>query len=102
MVCSPALSNTAGDYFRQRLGPDSVVVLRAMLPFNGEDFGVFLNRIPGAMFFLGVANPERDCNGDIHSPSFSADEDAIGIATRTIAGWLVSRLKLHEHQTPAS
>jgi metal-dependent amidase/aminoacylase/carboxypeptidase family protein len=102
MVCSPTLSNTAGDYIRSKLGSGSVTVLHAMLPFNGEDFGIFLNRIPGAMFFLGVANPAKNCNGQIHSPGFTADEDAISIATRVMTGWLASRLSARRRTATAA
>jgi amidohydrolase len=92
MVCSPELSISAGHYFRETLGPESVITLRAMLPFNGEDFAAFLRHIPGAMFFLGVADPAGDYNGQIHSPFFAADERAISIGTRTMSSWLTHRL----------
>ena len=92
MVCSPDLSHAAADYFRTTVGPDAVAVMRACFPFNGEDFGLFLDRVPGAMFFLGVANPVAGLSGIVHTPTFAADERAIGIGTRAMAGWLAERL----------
>lgn len=65
---------------------------RAMLPFNGEDFAMFLNHIPGAMFGLGVTNTAAGFNGHIHAPTFTADEHAISLATQATAGWLSTRL----------
>jgi metal-dependent amidase/aminoacylase/carboxypeptidase family protein len=92
MVCSPELSMAAAGYLRGAFGDDAVVVMRALYPFNGEDFALFLRHVPGAMFYLGVANPEAGVNGMPHSPDFAADERALGIGVRAMAGFLASRL----------
>lgn len=92
MVCDPHLSDTAAAYLQANLGNGSVTVWRAMLPFNGEDFAEFLNRVPGAMFGIGVTNTAAGFNGRIHSPDFTADERAISLGTRAMAGWLCARL----------
>jgi metal-dependent amidase/aminoacylase/carboxypeptidase family protein len=92
MVCSPELSEAAAAYLRGTLGEDAVDVLRAAFPFNGEDFALFLQQVPGAMFYLGVANPATGMNGIPHSPDFAADERAIGTGVRAMAGFLASRL----------
>jgi amidohydrolase len=92
MVCSPRLSEAAAAYLRGALGPDAVVVLRASWPFNGEDFALFLEWVPGAMFFLGVANVAAGLNGAPHTADFAADERAIGIGVRAMAGFVASRL----------
>lgn len=92
MVCSPELSDAAAAYLRGALGPDTVEVLHASFPFNGEDFALFLNEVPGAMFYLGVANQEAGMNGAPHSPDFAADERALGTGVRGMAGFLTSRL----------
>jgi metal-dependent amidase/aminoacylase/carboxypeptidase family protein len=92
MVSSPDLSATAATYLRGALGEDAVTVLHAAYPFNGEDFAYFLHQVSGAMFYLGVANPEAGINGVPHSPDFAADEHAIGIGVRAMAGFLSHRL----------
>ncbi|GAB3864656.1 M20 family metallopeptidase [Dactylosporangium cerinum] len=92
MVCSPQLSNTAADFLRGTLGPQSVTVLHAAFPFNGEDFGLFLQRVPGAMLYLGVADPAAGINGVAHAPDFAADERAIGVGVRAMTGLLSHRL----------
>jgi metal-dependent amidase/aminoacylase/carboxypeptidase family protein len=98
MVCSPRLSETAAVYLRDTIGTQAVIMLHAAFPFNGEDFALFLQRVPGAMFFLGVANPSAGCNGVPHSPDFAADERAIGIGVRAMAGLLSNRLHaLRQH-----
>lgn len=92
MVCSPELNAVAASYLRGALGADAVMVLHAAYPFNGEDFAYFLHQVSGAMFYLGVANPEAGINGVPHSPDFAADEHAIGIGVRAMAGFLSHRL----------
>ncbi|SPF06396.1 putative hydrolase YxeP [Streptomyces sp. MA5143a] len=92
MVCSPELNAAAASYLRGALGADAVMVLHAAYPFNGEDFAYFLHHVAGAMFYLGVANPETGINGVPHSPDFAADEHAIGIGVRAMAGFLSHRL----------
>ncbi|WP_228472895.1 M20 metallopeptidase family protein [Streptomyces cyaneochromogenes] len=92
MVCSPELNAAAASYLRGTLGADAVMVLHAAYPFNGEDFAYFLHQVSGAMFYLGVANPEAGINGVPHSPDFAADEHAIGIGVRAMAGFLSHRL----------
>ncbi|WP_329272375.1 hypothetical protein [Streptomyces pseudovenezuelae] len=92
MVCSPELNAVAASYLRGALGADAVMVLHAAYPFNGEDFAYFLHQVSGAMFYLGVANPEAGINGVPHSPDFAADEHAIGIGVGAMAGFLSHRL----------
>jgi amidohydrolase len=92
MVSSQDLSLAAAQFFRATVASDAVTVLRACFPFNGEDFALFLDQVPGAMFFLGVANRTAGISGIVHTPTFAADEHAIGIGTRAMAGWLATRL----------
>ncbi len=59
MICSGELSESAAQHLRSALGPTAVPALHAAFPFNSEDFALFLRRVPGAMFFLGVVAPVR-------------------------------------------
>jgi metal-dependent amidase/aminoacylase/carboxypeptidase family protein len=102
MVCSPELSQAAAAHLRGVAGVTAVKVLHAAFPFNGEDFALFLRRVPGAMFYLGVANTDAGLNGVPHAPDFAADEEAIGLGVRAMAGLLLSRLDvLHRRPRPA-
>jgi metal-dependent amidase/aminoacylase/carboxypeptidase family protein len=92
MICSPTLNAAANTYLRGALGADAVMALYAAYPFNGDDFAFFLHQVPGAMFYLGVANPDEGLNAITHSPYFAADETAIGFGVRAMAGFLSSRL----------
>ena len=55
---------------------------------GAEDFAYVLEKVPGAMFFLGVAAPDADlklCPG-IHSPRMVVDEAALPLGTAVLAG----------------
>jgi metal-dependent amidase/aminoacylase/carboxypeptidase family protein len=92
MVNSAELSAAAGRYLSAALGPKSVASAQASWPFNCEDFALFLNEAPGAMFYLGVADADSGMNGAPHAPDFAADERAIGHGVRAMAGLLIDRL----------
>lgn len=50
-----------------------------------EDFAYYLQKVPGAMLFLGTGNPLKDTELPLHNSSFDIDEDAltVGIAIQT-------------------
>jgi metal-dependent amidase/aminoacylase/carboxypeptidase family protein len=75
----------------RREGRD-VETIYASLPFNGEDFALFFDEIPGTYTYLGVQAPDADITTAFpHMPSFDPDEQAIGHGVRAMAGWLVER-----------
>jgi amidohydrolase len=71
------IGRAAGDL----IGPGNVLPFEKDL--GGEDFGAFLDLVPGAMFGLGtlVAGDERIG----HSPRFDVDESALPIGTAILA-----------------
>ncbi len=80
----PALTQlfqVAGDAM---LGPTNVLTL--LEPSLGaEDFAVYLDRLPGAMFRLGVGCADRP-NFPLHHPQFVVDEQAIVAGVEVMAG----------------
>ena len=54
-------------------------------PLFSEDFGSFLVDIPGAMFWLGVANPAKGISGMPHTPDHVVDEAAIEVGAKAMA-----------------
>jgi amidohydrolase len=44
---------------------------------GGEDFARYLERVPGAMVFIGIKNPEIGATHFLHSPHFKLDEDCL-------------------------
>lgn len=43
----------------------------------GEDFSYYLEKIPGAFYWLGCRNEEKNCNFPLHHSCFNMDEDAL-------------------------
>jgi metal-dependent amidase/aminoacylase/carboxypeptidase family protein len=74
------------------LGAERTERYRATLPFAGEDFSLYLQEVPGAMFFLGVANRAKGIAGMPHQPDFDIDEAAIEVGTRAMANVIWQRL----------
>jgi amidohydrolase len=63
------------------LGPDGVAGTGQSL--GGEDFGWYLNRVPGALARLGVHSGDGPLR-DLHRGTFDIDERAIGVGIRTL------------------
>ena len=91
MVNAVGPSRAFGEHVRGVLGDGAVKVLHAAYPFNGEDFALFLQQLPGALHHLGVADPAAGLNGLPHHPAFGADERAIAVGVEAMAGFLASR-----------
>ncbi|WP_354637726.1 M20 metallopeptidase family protein [Kitasatospora camelliae] len=92
MVCPEEQADALGRHLRGALGPDAVTVLHAAFPFNGEDFALFLDRIPGTYTFLGVRSPGAGITTAYpHYADFTPDERAIGLGVRAMSGWLAAR-----------
>jgi metal-dependent amidase/aminoacylase/carboxypeptidase family protein len=94
----PALVTPEGDghalqrYLRRTVGPDETEVMYGAIPYSGEDFALFLNRIPGTYSFLGVRRPGAGIETSYpHYVTFDPDERAIGHGVRAMAGWLSTR-----------
>ena len=57
---------------------------------GGEDFGWFLERVPGAMMRLGTRTP-GGATYDLHQGNLRVDERAVGIGARLLAETAVER-----------
>lgn len=86
----PPLNNDAriNDFLRRacvaQCGEGKVVNIEEPL-LAGEDFAYFTRRVPGAMFLLGVGNPDIDAVHPWHHPKFRADERALAIGAGIFA-----------------
>ena len=63
------------------LGPEAGVTTSQSL--GGEDFGWYLEKVPGAMARLGVRPPGAEPY-DLHQPGFDVDERSIGVGVRLL------------------
>ncbi|MEV5574674.1 amidohydrolase [Spirillospora sp. NPDC052269] len=92
MVCPPRPGREVRDYLTSRLGRRAVTTMHAAIPFSGEDFALFLRRLPGTFSFLGVRRPGADIvTAYPHFGAFDPDERAIGVGVRSMSGWLAHR-----------
>ena len=92
MISDSAVTAEAAIAVAEAIGSTNVIALKAQHAFSGEDFARFLQRIPGTMLLLGVANEERGILGAPHFPDFDADEAAILVGTQAMTGVLWRRL----------
>jgi amidohydrolase len=72
------------------LGEDSAVPTEQSL--GGEDFGWYLESIPGAFARLGTRTPGSTLLADIHQGTFDVDESAIGTGVRFMAATALTAL----------
>ncbi|MER0478052.1 amidohydrolase [Streptomyces sp. Edi2] len=93
MVCPEHDARVLARHLRHTLGRDAVTELHAAFPpFSGEDFALYLDRLPGTFTFLGVRTPGAPLTTSYpHYPDFVPDERAIGIGVRAMAGWIAER-----------
>ncbi|MDN3243164.1 M20 metallopeptidase family protein [Glycomyces tritici] len=94
MVCPETEAHDLKRHLRRAMGRDSAIVMRASLPFSGEDFALFLEQVPGTYTYLGVRSPGADIATSFpHFGTFEPDESAIGIGVRAMSGWLAERTR---------
>jgi amidohydrolase len=79
----------ARDATVQMLGEEAVVPTPQSL--GGEDFGWYLEAIPGALLRLGVRKPGAP-DYDLHRGDFDVDERAIAIGVRVMAATALTAL----------
>lgn len=56
---------------------------------GGEDFSLFMEKIPGFFFWIGVGNTEKDMNYVWHNPKFDGDERSIIIGSTVMANMVL-------------
>ncbi|GIG87412.1 M20 metallopeptidase family protein [Plantactinospora endophytica] len=94
MICPEREGLALERHLHRTVGRDGVRRMHAAVPFNGEDFALFLDRMPGTFTFLGVRAPGAAIETSYpHFGAFNPDERAIGYGVRAMAGWLATRTR---------
>lgn len=57
------------------LGQENALIIQPVM--CGEDFSHFMEKVPGAYFFIGVGNPDKGIIYPQHHPKYDIDEDAL-------------------------
>jgi amidohydrolase len=89
VVNDPAATEVLTRATRAALGPYAAVPTQQSL--GGEDFGWYLDHVPGAMARLGVRTPGQDRSYDLHQGSFDVDEAAIGAGVRVLVAAVLAQ-----------
>ncbi len=69
---------------RDILGNNKVIELSEPT-MGSEDFALFAEKVPGALFRLGVSNREKNIIYPLHHKLFDIDEDALLVGTKVMA-----------------
>jgi hippurate hydrolase len=78
VVNDPAIVEAVGEVSRELLGEDQFRLLPTPI-MPSEDFSFILQRVPGAMAFLGARPDGQDPVADVHSPQMILNEDAMAV-----------------------
>jgi len=64
---------------------------------GGDDFGCYLDTIPGAYFHLGAKNSMVTHNGGLHTGDFDIDESCLPLGAALLTHMALSNLHTKEH-----
>ncbi|MFL6240169.1 MAG: amidohydrolase [Actinomycetes bacterium] len=92
----PPVANDAPVVARLRTGIERTIGASAVseteVSMGGEDFGWYLQSVPGALARLGVRRPGTlGAGADLHQSTFDVDERAIAVGVRTLVGFVLAR-----------
>jgi amidohydrolase len=85
VVNNPDVVEAVGEVSRELLGKDHFRLLPTPI-MPSEDFSYILQRVPGAMAFLGARPEGQDTVADVHSPQMILNEDAMAVGVALHAG----------------
>ena len=88
----PGLVHANLPALEKSIGLENIRQLKAAFPFNCEDFAYYTKEIPGAMYWLGAANPAQGKYAMLHTPDFDVDETCIETGTIAMAAMLFNTL----------
>ncbi|XP_031121662.1 IAA-amino acid hydrolase ILR1-like 1 [Ipomoea triloba] len=75
------------------VGEDNVELAPGQM--GSEDFGMYLDKVPGAFFFIGVKNEKTATAFPPHSPYFTVDEDVLPVGAAVHAAFAYTYLLSH-------
>ena len=90
-TCDPAMAERLGDSARSLLGAESVLTSKPVM--GAEDFAFVLQKVPGAMLWLGVKDPQWADPKPLHTATFDIDESALPIGSAAMAGVALDYLR---------
>ncbi len=79
LINNEEIAKVVEDVSREVLGDDAILFPEPDM--GGEDFAYYLQKIPGAFYFLGVGNDSKGITSPQHSPTYTVDEGAMKLGT---------------------
>ena len=92
----PVINNLLAQNYCSLFGKGKSVLTELVL--GGEDFACYLEKVPGAMFRLGVRNSKIGADQPWHSARFIADEEAMVFGTALLVATVIDFLNNHKKQ----
>lgn len=74
------------------LGEDKLIHLDEP-SLAGEDFALFVERIPGAFAFLGIGETNNNDVYPLHHPLFDVNEEALTVGSKIFVQWVIQSIK---------
>lgn len=75
-------------------GKEAIVTKEKMA--LGEDFSLYLDKVPGVMAFLGIRNEEKEAVYPLHHPRFQIDESYLELGAALHAQYVLEYLKVNK------
>jgi amidohydrolase len=75
VINPPEQAAFAEKVVKKLFGAEAVGEMQPVM--GGEDFAVFMQKVPGLYAFVGAGNPAKDCVYPHHHGKFNIDEDAL-------------------------
>lgn len=95
MVNDPQLVRSTLAAIRSVVGEEGLLEVNQVTPYFSEDFSLYQQQVPGAMYWLGASNSERGTVSMPHSPGFVADEEAIPVGAKVMTAVILDYMERH-------
>lgn len=93
MVNDPELVRSTLAAIRSVVGEEGLLEVNEVTPYFSEDFSLYQQHMPGAMYWLGASNSERGIVSMPHSPGFVADEEAILVGAKVMTAVILDYME---------
>ncbi|MFY0630919.1 MAG: amidohydrolase [Flavobacteriaceae bacterium] len=90
-INDPELTRIASETISSFYDKELFAPLHGQVPYFGEDFIFYQQKVPGVFFFLGGSNSEKGINSMPHTPNFAVDETTIKYGVQSFATLLLER-----------
>lgn len=74
-----------------KIAGEEAVYIQEKIP-TGEDFSLYLERVPGVLAFLGVGNKEKDTCYPLHHQKFNIDEETLELGSALYSQYAIEYL----------